>query len=173
MNIEKIVVGSLEANCYIVSNLDKCIIIDPGAEFPKIQSAIGTRKIVGIFITHTHEDHIGALKELKNWYDVPINPEFLEGFNYKIINTPGHYFDEKTFYFMDEKIMFTGDFLFKGTFGRVDMPGSDKFEMKKSLELIKKYPGDIIIYPGHGEESLLQSECVFFDQYIKYLDYNL
>ena len=64
MNIKRVVVGSLEENCYIVEKNNKCIIIDPGDEADKIISNI-TCEVVGILITHYHFDHIGALDELK------------------------------------------------------------------------------------------------------------
>ena len=53
--------------------------------------------------------------------------------------------------------MFTGDFLFRGSIGRCDLGGSEE-DMVKSIEKIKKYDEDIVIYPGHGESSDLASE---------------
>ena len=53
--------------------------------------------------------------------------------------------------------MFTGDFLFKGTIGRTDLPTGNMDEMKKSIKLIKTYP-DCKIYPGHGESTTLNEE---------------
>ena len=54
--------------------------------------------------------------------------------------------------------MFTGDFLFYRTIGRCDLPESNYDEMLKSIDKIKKYPGDIKIYPGHGSSSVLEEE---------------
>ena len=54
--------------------------------------------------------------------------------------------------------MFTGDFLFKGTIGRTDLPGGDVQKMKKSINKIKKYSDDIKIYPGHGATTSLKAE---------------
>lgn len=89
-------------------------------------------------------------------------------FNFKVIFTPGHSWDSKTYYFEEDKIMFTGDFIFKGTIGRTDLGGSDK-DMMKSLKMIMTYPDDIVIYPGHGEATNLGVE----KQNIKsMLDYN-
>ena len=56
-----------------------------------------------------------------------------------------------SFYFKDEEVMFTGDFLFKDTIGRYDFPESNAEEMFKSINKIKKYSDYITIYPGHGE----------------------
>ena len=54
--------------------------------------------------------------------------------------------------------MFTGDFLFKGTIGRTDLPSGSDDEMQKSIEKIKQYPKETKIYPGHGETSTLEIE---------------
>lgn len=63
MKLERIIVGNLEVNCYILSTQsNKAIIIDPGEEFAKINSFIKIRKLNPEFIinTHGHIDHIGA-----------------------------------------------------------------------------------------------------------------
>ena len=49
-----------------------------------------------------------------------------------------------TIYFRKEKIMFTGDFIFKGTIGRVDLPGGNYTDMINSLNKMKKYDKDIL-----------------------------
>ena len=57
-----------------------------------------------------------------------------------------------------EDVMFSGDFLFKGSIGRWDFPFSDKNEMLASLEKCKNLKGDFALYPGHGESSTLEAE---------------
>ena len=61
MNIETVVVGPLQTNCYIISKNNKCIVIDPGDEYNKIKSVIGNKEVAGVIVTHYHFDHIGAL----------------------------------------------------------------------------------------------------------------
>jgi len=67
MKIEKITVGELQTNCYLIINKNKCIIIDPGAEPEKIIKRIKQLNIypVSIINTHGHADHIGANSYLK------------------------------------------------------------------------------------------------------------
>lgn len=165
MNIKCVVVGELEENCYVLEKNNKGIIIDPGDEPEKIESEIKELNIVGILLTHNHFDHIGALEYFENKYNLKHNDNIPE-FNYEIISTPGHTKDSKTFYFPDEKVMFTGDFLFKGTIGRMDLPGGSIEEMKKSIGIISAYPNDIIIYPGHGDFSILGNEKSYFRFYL-------
>ena len=157
MNIKTVVVGPLEENCYIVENNNKCIIIDPGDEIEKILDNID-KEVVGILITHYHFDHVGALEELKRKYNIVENNYNINDFDFEVINTPGHTSDSKTYYFKNDKIMFVGDFLFRNGIGRMDLPTGNSSEMKKSLDLIFKYPLDTIIYPGHGSSSTLENE---------------
>lgn len=54
--------------------------------------------------------------------------------------------------------MFCGDTLFRLSMGRTDMPGGSTLTLFRSLEEIGKIPGDLDIYPGHGELTTLQFE---------------
>ena len=167
MDIETIVVGPLETNCYIITKDNKCLIVDPGDESNKIIKAIDKKEVLGILLTHSHFDHIGALNEIKDYYNVLVydynNEKNIEigPFNFEIIDTKGHKEDSITFYFEEDKVMFTGDFLFKGSIGRMDLEGGNEFEMDKSINLIKTYPDDITIYPGHGPKTNLLYEKNF------------
>ena len=163
MKIDRVVVGPLETNCYIISIDNKCLVIDPGDEYERIKSAIGNKEIIGVIITHYHFDHIGALNHFdKNLILDKSNLEEkeykIDNFNFEIIYTPGHKEDLICIYFKEEKIMFTGDFIFKGAIGRTDLEGGNPIEMINSLNKIKKYDKDIIIYPGHGESTTLLNE---------------
>lgn len=166
MNIKTIQVGPLETNCYILSIDNECIVVDPGDEFFKIKKAIGDKKVIGCLVTHFHQDHIEALEELVSYYDVEINKSKYGKFEYEIIETPGHTFDSKTFYFKKDNIMFTGDFIFYQSIGRTDLGGNTK-DMITSLENFKKYDDSIIIYPGHGPSTILGKEKRYFDLYFK------
>ena len=163
MKIDKVIVGPLETNCYVLSINNKCIVIDPGDEYNKIKKVINNREVVGVIITHHHFDHIGALKyfdrelllDKSNLEEKEYN---IDNFNFEIIYTPGHKEDSITIYLKKENIMFTGDFIFKGTIGRMDLPGGSYKDMQESLNKISKYDRNIKIYPGHGEETILKNE---------------
>ncbi len=165
MKIQTIPVGSLQANCYIVAKENKAIIIDPGDEKEKIEKYVENLEIVGILLTHNHFDHTGALSYFEQKYHKKHNNQ-IDEFDYITIPTPGHTKDSISFYFPKEKIMFTGDFLFEGTIGRMDLPGGSEEQMKKSLEEISKYPDDIKVYPGHGPSTTLGKEKKYFAFYI-------
>lgn len=166
MKITRIITGSLEENCYILKINNNVLVVDPGDNIEKIIKEIKDYNLLGVLITHYHFDHIGALKELLDYKNVPIYDYKLEenknytinDFNFKIIKTPGHTNDSVTFYFEKENVMFTGDFIFKGTIGRTDLPTGNEIEMFKSIDKIKQYKDDIILYPGHGEKTTLNYE---------------
>ncbi len=171
MEIYIIKVGYLKTNCYIVSKDKNAIIIDPGDEGDKIIAFVEEKKlnIIGIYVTHTHFDHIMALRTVENKFKIKCNDFNNNVGKMEVINTPGHHYNSLTFYYPEEKIMFTGDFLFVGTIGRTDLDESDNEVMKKSLELIKKYPDDITIYPGHGKYGNLGLEKNNFDYFMTML----
>jgi glyoxylase-like metal-dependent hydrolase (beta-lactamase superfamily II) len=159
VKIERIVVGELECNCYLLVKNNSVLVIDPGDEGDKIIEKIGDRNVLGIVITHYHYDHIGALEVLKNKYNVCIYDinNMVEGkfeigdFVFEVIYTPGHKEDSISLYFALNKCMFSGDFIFRDTIGRWDLPGGDIEEMYESINKIRKYDRDIVVYPGHGD----------------------
>lgn len=78
------------------------------------------------------------------------------GFDFKIIHTPGHTPGGVTL--VCDKYMFTGDTLFRGSMGRVDLLGGDEKEIMKSLKKLYDYEGDYIVLPGHEGASTLSEE---------------
>ena len=166
MKIEKVIVGPIETNCYILNKNNHILIIDPGDEFNKISSKINNYIVDGIIITHYHFDHIGALEELKNKYQTKVYDysNLNEGvnkigdFTFNVLYTPGHKEDLITIIFNEEKVMFVGDFIFKNSIGRTDLPGGNMNEMIKSINKIKEYSDNFIIYPGHGPSTTLKAE---------------
>ena len=123
MEVKKVVVGSLQTNCYLLINDDKCLIVDPGDEAEKIKEEISNKTVVGILITHHHFDHVGALNILKEFYQTKVYDYHnlkegnynIENFSFEVIYTLGHTDDSVTYYFKDYNIMFVGDFIFKGS----------------------------------------------------------
>ena len=74
------------------------------------------------------------------------------------MHTPGHTEGSTCFYLAGEKTLFSGDLLFKGNVGRVDMPGGDPRAMEKSLERVAGLPPDTRVYPGHGAQTTIGDE---------------
>lgn len=166
MKVQRIVVGDLEENCYLLVCDGQALLIDPGSDFASIKEAIGDLKLLKILVTHNHFDHVGCVQNVIDTYSVDVfhfqnlqEKEYKIGpFVFQVLFTPGHSFDSVTYYFEKEEIMFVGDFVFAGTVGRCDLPTGNFEEMKRSIHFISTYPKNTIFYPGHGDSTILEKE---------------
>lgn len=59
--IDRVVVGPIQTNCYILKGVSGCVVIDPGDEPVTIERALDGALPQAIVLTHRHYDHIGAL----------------------------------------------------------------------------------------------------------------
>ena len=74
----------------------------------------------------------------------------LAGLEFEVIFTPGHSPGHVTYALEDEKALFSGDVLFEGSVGRVDLPGGDWTTLLSSIEsLVDSFPPETTVYPGH------------------------
>ena len=166
MDIKCIVTGFLDENCYLLIKNNTCLVVDPGDDYNKIKDQIGDNKVLGVLITHSHADHIGALRNFLTKRSIKIfkrsnleEKEYSIGdFSFKCIYTPGHSKDSVSFYFEEDKMLFIGDFIFKGSIGRCDLPGGSEDDMRESILKIMNYDDDITLYPGHYEITNLGEE---------------
>lgn len=168
MEIERVITGTLDENCYVLKKDDKCLLIDPGSDSDKIKTAMGDNKLIGILVTHSHFDHVGALRDflkhnrklmvykksnLSDLVEKEIGP-----FKFKCYYTPGHSNDSVSFYFDEVNTLFVGDFIFKNTIGRTDLPTGNETDMKNSLARLAEFSNDTKIYSGHGDLTTLEEE---------------
>ncbi len=184
--------GEFYTNCYIV---DKKIIIDPGVEAFEFVKKYA--KPQAIILTHGHFDHMWDSKKIKEYFNVPLyihkdDAFFLEndpfGYNppkvkadvlmeegsYKIgdydiliRHFPGHTPGSVTIEIGDE--MFSGDFIFDGSIGRVDFPYSDPKKMKESIKKFLQIPYDKRVLPGHGATTTIKKAQKFLPMWLEYL----
>ncbi len=83
----------------------------------------------------------------------------LAGFEIDVLFTPGHSPGHVTFSVADERAVFSGDVLFKGSVGRVDLPGGDWPTLLESIRsLIDGLPPQTTVYPGHMGVTSLGAE---------------
>ncbi len=74
----------------------------------------------------------------------------LAGLRIDVRFTPGHSPGHVTYSIRDEDALFSGDVLFRGSVGRVDLPGGDWSTLLASIEsLITEFPAETTVYPGH------------------------
>jgi glyoxylase-like metal-dependent hydrolase (beta-lactamase superfamily II) len=83
----------------------------------------------------------------------------LAGFQIDVLFTPGHSPGHLTYSIADERVIFSGDVLFQGSVGRVDLPGGDWQTLLASIgTLVESLPEDTTVYPGHMGVTALGAE---------------
>ena len=197
MKIDYKPMGEYQTNCYILTINEKNLIIDPGIGAVEwIEKKV--KNPVAILNTHGHFDHVWSNAELKKIFNIPIfihkqdaflleidqynmgmpkskadvlveNEEYIEidGFKFRFLHFPGHTPGCSVIEF--EESWFSGDFIFKGSIGRVDFPYSSPEDMKKSLKKFKNIPYDKKIYPGHGGFTTIKQEQKYVDYWLRVL----
>ncbi|MDR0400662.1 MAG: MBL fold metallo-hydrolase [Treponema sp.] len=77
---------------------------------------------------------------------------------FTVLSLPGHSPGSAAFVLGDQNVIFSGDTLFRGNCGRVDLPGGDRREIEKSLKRLLALEGEIRVLPGHGEATTVAAE---------------
>jgi hydroxyacylglutathione hydrolase len=78
---------------------------------------------------------------------------------FKVYHTPGHSLGHVVYYSAEEKVVINGDVLFKGSYGRTDLPGGSLSVLKKSItKIMFSLPDDTKVYCGHGPETTIGEE---------------
>jgi glyoxylase-like metal-dependent hydrolase (beta-lactamase superfamily II) len=83
----------------------------------------------------------------------------LAGLTVDVIFTPGHSPGHVTYSVREEAALFSGDVLFQGSVGRVDLPGGDGPTLLRSIRtLVESHPPETDVYPGHMGVTTLGAE---------------
>lgn len=78
---------------------------------------------------------------------------------FRVIHTPGHTKGGSSLYCEKEGCLFSGDTIFRGTWGRTDIPTSSMKDIMNSItNKLLKFPDNTIIYPGHGRSTMIKEE---------------
>jgi glyoxylase-like metal-dependent hydrolase (beta-lactamase superfamily II) len=83
----------------------------------------------------------------------------LAGLELDVVSTPGHSPGHVTYSVRGEDALFSGDVLFQGSVGRVDLPGADGPTLLRSIgTLLDTFPDEATVYPGHMGTTTLGAE---------------
>ncbi|MCQ6272346.1 MBL fold metallo-hydrolase [Pseudarthrobacter sp. R1] len=175
----------VDNNVWIVGNDAECVIIDSPHDAAAIINQVGGRKVKAILLTHAHNDHIGAAREVADAVGAPIylNPEDLVlweqvypgskpdreladgdlfdvgGASLRAIHTPGHSPGSTCFLLESEGTVFTGDTLFNGGPGATGRSFSDYPTILASIrERLLPLPAETVVRTGHGDNTTIGAE---------------
>ena len=83
----------------------------------------------------------------------------LGNLEFRVIHTPGHTSGGSCLYCEEEKLLFSGDTLFRGTWGRTDVPTGNFEDVINSItKKLMVLPDETIVYPGHGKSTMIREE---------------
>ncbi|MBY5035197.1 MBL fold metallo-hydrolase [Streptococcus gallolyticus] len=86
----------------------------------------------------------------------------LDGFRFKVLQTPGHSIGGVSIVFPDAELVLTGDALFRGAIGRTDLPTGNLEDLLSGIrEQLFTLPGHYTAYPGHERETTIAHERNF------------
>ena len=168
--------GPMSNFIYVIEDIitKKCALVDPAWDLTEIYNHIkqGGLSLERILLTHSHHDHVNAIDNVLNDFDVPININrdeqvfwmrtydnfdlnyggdliYLGNTTIKSIHTPGHTPGSTCYHIGNDLI--AGDTLFVFGCGRCDLHGGNPELMYKSLKQIREtLNSNTIILPGHN-----------------------
>ena len=169
--VVQIPVGQMANYTYIIADEDSDLaaVIDPSWELDKIFTALKRNGWTAKYVinTHSHFDHVLGNEQVASVTGAKIvqheNSKLAKDIAVKdgqtielgttrirVLHTPGHS-EDSVCLVLDDQLVFTGDTLFVGNCGRVDLPGSDPAKMYHSLfDVVAKLDEKLIVYPGHN-----------------------
>ncbi len=179
LEVRRVVTGPYSNNTYIVvcPETNESVIIDTPAEPEVILKAAEGTKVIAIFMTHCHMDHIAGHKAVKNatgapvWVHpseadkLPLPPEhlFQHGgsvsfgtVTFRTIHVPGHTTGGTCLLW--KRQLFSGDTLFPNGPGRTMSPKDFQQLVGSLKQRIFVLPDEVNIYPGHGGGTVLGRE---------------
>jgi len=170
MKVHQIQVGNMQNFTYIVEDEDtsEAILIDPSWDLIELELIIkrNNLKIKYIVNTHHHFDHTQGNEAMIESTKAPIiqhesselkhditvkDGDYIEFGNskLKVIHTPGH--SKDSICLIGDGKIFSGDTLFVGNCGRIDLPGGSAKELYHSLfDVLHSLDDDLVLYSGHN-----------------------
>ncbi len=80
-----------------------------------------------------------------------------------VLHTPGHTEGSVCLLEAGEGLLFAGDTLFAGGWGRVDLPGGDADQMAASIARLAGLEGHVGVFPGHGPATTIDRELAWME----------
>lgn len=170
MRIAQIPVGNMQNFSYVVydEQNNMGVIIDPSWDLEKIFKFLEVNRLSPRYIinTHTHfdhilgNDHVAEITKAEiiqhekstNKKDRSVRDQEIINIGHvelEVVHTPGHS-EDCICLIVNKEAIITGDTLFVGNIGRVDLPGSSPEKMYDSLAKVANLDDSLVVYPGHN-----------------------
>jgi len=177
--IDRLQLGPFNTNCYLLTcpMTGDSVWVDAPAEVAAMLKASERTHPRYILITHNHGDHTGALSELKSKLRIPIGVHPLDAkglplpadilledgariscgnITLTVLHTPGH--TPGSLCFLAGKHLISGDAIFPGGPGKTRSPTDFRQIIESITGKIFVLPDNTVIYPGHGDSTILRKE---------------
>ncbi len=182
----------VENNIWLLGNDDEVLVIDAAHDAMPIIDAIDGRDVLGIFLTHGHNDHINVAVALRELIDAPVllhpadrmlwdvvyettEPDselhdgdelVVAGSRLRVLHTPGHSPGGVCLLDPDGHV-FGGDTLFKGGPGATGRSFSSFGDIIVSIrERLFPLPPSTVVHPGHGDNTTIGDEAPHLDEWL-------
>lgn len=175
----------VDNNVWVLGDDSEVVVIDAPHEAGPILELIGDRTVVAILLTHSHDDHLGALDDLTAATGAPVHlhpddrvlwdmtrgddPDAeladgqvidVAGLQVHVLHTPGHAPGASCFYVPALGVVFTGDTLFSGGPGATGRSYSDFDLIVESItEKLLSLPAETVVHTGHGDSTTIGAEA--------------
>ncbi|MCB0063766.1 MAG: MBL fold metallo-hydrolase [Caldilineaceae bacterium] len=165
-------VGPWPMNTYalVCPQTKQSVLFDPGADPETLTTLLADSEPVAILLTHTHQDHVGALAEMRTRLKVPVmahpnavkreitvDRALVDGdvvqvgvHTLNILYAPGHIDDQLCFALAADHRVIVGDTIFAGGPGRTWDVAGFQTTLSTLRHVVLPWPDDTLGYPGHG-----------------------